>query len=351
MKGIRRIVICICALLLILCTACNAPTEAGSTDGSENHPSDSSDPSGSSGSSAAVEPAREAFTDAPLCKLGLESENVEILVPGLEQEYHFIWISDMHIITESGEISANDYETVTARRDNLFVDADKGRSALEQWEAISRALDSCHADGILFGADMVDFASMSNMRALTAGFDRISTPYMYLRADHDSEPYFCDGITHAECDALHAAIDGNPAVQVMEYPGFMVVGISDSTSNMTPEALAEFEGLYAKGIPVILATHVPIASKVDDSLSKASREVWQDRNLIWAYEDADYLPTENTAGFLDRVYSTDGIVRCVLAGHLHLEWDGELTESVHEHVFGAAYEGKYGVITVKGGEG
>lgn len=343
MRGtrIRRIVICICALLFMLCTACKAPTEASRTDGSGNP----SDPS------AADEPAREAFTDAPLRKLGLESENAEILIPGLEREYHFIWISDMHIITESGEISADDYETVMARRDNLFVDADQERSSLEQWETLSRALDSCHADGILFGADMVDFASTSNMMALTAGFDRISTPYMYLRADHDSEPYFCDGITSAECDALHAAIDGDPALQAMEYPGFMIVGISGSTSNMTPEDLAEFEGLYAKGVPIILATHVPIDSKVDDSLSKASREAWQDRNLIWGYGDTDYVPDENTAAFLEKVCSTDEVIRCVLAGHLHLEWDGKLTESVHEHVFGAAYEGKYGVITVKDGGG
>ena len=38
----------------------------------------------------------------------------------------------------------------------------------------------------------------------------------------------------------------------------------------------------------------------------------------------------------------------VLAGHLHLTWDGELTSSCREHVFSAAYEDYIGLITVSG---
>lgn len=329
---------CICAGLLTLCTSCNGNTP------SDENPAEAPDNGGFTNV-----PEREPFTDEPLRRLGLKSENVEILIPGMEQEYHFLWISDMHIITENGEISAEDYEVVSQRRESLFVDADTNRSSVEQWEAVSRALDSCHADGILFGADMVDFASTSNMTALTVGLGRINTPYMYLRADHDSMPYHCDGITPAECDELHSAIDNDPELFIMEYPEFVIVGLNDSTSNVTPAALEKFDDIYGKGIPMILAVHVPIDSKVDETLSTASGEAWGGRNLTWGFEDANYYRSdENTAAFLEKVYSADGIVRCVLAGHLHLEWDGELTGSVHEHVFGAAYEGKYGVITVKG---
>lgn len=36
----------------------------------------------------------------------------------------------------------------------------------------------------------------------------------------------------------------------------------------------------------------------------------------------------------------------VLAGHLHLTWDGMITKTVHEHVFSQAFSSNIGLITI-----
>ncbi len=39
--------------------------------------------------------------------------------------------------------------------------------------------------------------------------------------------------------------------------------------------------IFAMGKPILLLAHVPFDSKLDSSLQAASKEVWQDRALIW----------------------------------------------------------------------
>jgi len=49
---------------------------------------------------------------------------------------------------------------------------------------------------------------------------------------------------------------------------------------------------------------------------------------------------------LELNYAEDSPVKEVLCGHLHFEWDGNITENTHQHVFGAAFDARYGVIHV-----
>ena len=61
-----------------------------------------------------------------------------------------------------------------------------------------------------------------------------------------------------------------------------------------------------------------------------------------------YKPWEDTQKFLDLVYEKDSKIVAVLGGHLHFEYDCQLTDSVREHVFDASYKGNIGVITISG---
>ena len=49
---------------------------------------------------------------------------------------------------------------------------------------------------------------------------------------------------------------------------------------------------------------------------------------------------------LDLIRADDSPVAAVLAGHLHESWDGLITQKCTEHVFGPAFEGSMGLITV-----
>ena len=103
--------------------------------------------------------------------------------------------------------------------------------------------------------------------------------------------------------------------------------------------------VYSRDKPVIMATHVPYESQVDDSLAQLSMQV---RNQIyyWSADSEHYKPNDVTQKYLNLLYSEDTIVEQVLAGHLHASWDGMMTQRLPEHIFGPAFQGHIGIIHV-----
>lgn len=226
-----------------------------------------------------VKDDRPEFTVAPLQEQGMTLEEVSVEIPGLAREYHFLYLSDLHIILESKSVAAKNLENVRGRI-QWFSSSDQ--TSAEMWtEDMPAMLDACHADAVWLGGDMVDFCAPENLACFKEGLDRLATPYLYVRADHDTRPFYCEGLSRETCAALHTAIDGDVKVRCEEYPEFCVVGLSDSTSQMTQESLDRMKEIFAKGKPIILLTHVPYNSLLSEDLANASKASWQDRILTW----------------------------------------------------------------------
>lgn len=220
-------------------------------------------------------------------------------------------------------------------------------TAAQYWNNLPELLDSCNADALLFGGDMIDFCSSSNVEILKQGLDKLVTPYLYVRADHDSAPYHCDKLAEAFCNSLHATIDGNAEVQWMEFPELRIIGLNNNTSQISEAGATQMAELLLIEKPTILLTHVPFDSVLDTSLQEASKTVWQNRALVWG-KDCYYQPDKNTEKLMNMIYDMNSPIKEILCGHLHFTWDGQTTDHTHEHVFSPAFEEKIGVITVKG---
>ncbi len=289
---------------------------------------------------------RPEFSREPLVENGMGLEEIEVAVPGLTEEYHFLFLSDLHIIVEDESVPEEDIDTVRSRL--LWSSVMQGESAAGYWGGLAEILDSCNADAILLGGDMIDFCSPSNIECLREGLDHINTPYMYVRADHDYKPYYCKDITEEECARLHTDIDGDKEVQKLEFPEIYVAGLNNSTSPLSESALKSMKNLFAKEKPVILLTHVPYDSEVSSDLEDASKAAWQGRSLVWGLGDSYYKADGTTSEFLDMLYAEDSPVKEIVSGHLHFTWDGNITQNTHQHVFSPAFQKQIGVITVKG---
>lgn len=100
--------------------------------------------------------------------------------------------------------------------------------------------------------------------------------------------------------------------------------------------------------PVILALHVPLNPKMDDTLAQMSEQVWQETNLTWDKEGTAYTADTNTAEFLDLIYSENSPVKAVLAGHMHFKNTSQLTENITQYVFDATYKGSIGILNIQG---
>lgn len=275
----------------------------------------------------------------------LHTEEVSITIPGLQKEYKLLFLSDLHIIVKNDEITPESLETVRQRTE-MFKTPDGIASPL-LWEQISPILDSFNADAILLGGDMMDYSSTTNIDCLRQGLERLQTPVMYVRADHDYDFTTYCNIEDGRTKQMHQAIDGDHEIFFKELDEILLLGVNNNTSNISAEALENIKEVFAMGKPIILLTHVPLNSALDTSLAEQSKAAWQDRALVWG-QDCTYVPDEITKEFLEMVYAENSPVKQVLSGHLHFSWDGALTRSVNEHVFAPAFQGNIGVVTVKG---
>ena len=283
----------------------------------------------------------------------LQEEHITVEVEGLERAYKIAWVSDLHMIsdTEPAEDVAKDQiETIRSRYESMFV-TKEGIMSRELWPKIVAYLNENEFDAVILGGDIMDYCSRKNLDAFNAYYEQIKPPVMYIRSDHDYGWWY-SGETMKKTDAmkLHAAQIGDKddmASMRLDFEGFTILGINRSCWNMSPKYLKWFKKQYQQaadgGKKVIIATHVPYESKVDESLQQFSMET---RNKIYYWGGEDYMPNEITGEFLDFIYAEDTAVSQILAGHMHASWDGAITNEVSQHIFSPAYEGCIGVISV-----
>ena len=295
---------------------------------------------------AVVGASAEGFDKDVLVDAGLNIEEVHVSIPGLTNTHHFLWVSDLHIVIDNEEIAEENHEVVAGRQTSWAIRPD-GTQAGDYWvNELAEVINASSPDAILFGGDMIDLCSEATVEKLKEGLEKIAVPYMYIRADHDNRPYWT-AYDNEKGKALQNSICENDEILIFEYPEFVIMGINNSTDQMTDDAVEKAKTVAQSGKPVIILTHVPYDSIVDRSLGEISRVAWQDRNLCWG-TDASYIPSEKMQEWMDVVLAENSPVTEILAGHLHLAWDGMVTESIHEHVFSQAFSGNIGLITVDG---
>ncbi|MCR5250151.1 MAG: metallophosphoesterase [Lachnospiraceae bacterium] len=273
------------------------------------------------------------------------TEEVRVTIPGMKGEVTLLWLSDLHMVVPGESADPACADSISARS---AYSSWEGQTAEAQWNGWVDAVNAADADAVIFGGDILDLCSREGTESLKNGFGRLNKPFLYLRADHDLLPTYLSGVDEGMCAGWQSALCENADVMSMEFDDFIVVGWNNSTSNVSDAGLERFRELAESGKPLILLTHVPIEPLSDDSLAAASEAAYDGRSLIWGYRNAAYWPEENTRKLLDLLYAEDSPFVAVFCGHLHLSWDGQLTDRVREHVFPAAFSRQMGVIRVGG---
>ena len=280
-------------------------------------------------------------------KIGLKVDQIEIDFPSVNGNYTLLFVSDMHIIKEDESIISEKLEELRVRKDIAFKTSTNMQAA-DTWMELASVLDVFGANGIIFGGDMVDFASLSNYQTLSEGLSQIATPYMYLRADHDLGTWYSTNFENAD-EALRQSqsISDYQDVFVMEYPEFYVLGWNNSTSQLTDAGLNTICSIWNNQKPIILATHVPLNSVADNSLELAASSADSSgRKKLWG-SGCLYAPDSNTETFLGMVYDPNSPVKAVLSGHLHFKHTVMLDDNTIEYVFAPAFSGNIAKIIVK----
>lgn len=272
-------------------------------------------------------------------------EKVHVTVPGMKGVKTFAFLSDLHIAENPENMTPEEEIAAEAR---LKYSSNGKVYAKDMWPDWVRFLNAGRYDYVLFGADLLDFASKETVETFGKGLRDLNKPYMYIRADHDIAPLLQGELTEEAAVGLQKTLCDYSDAFTEDFGDFVVFGWNKSTSQITEEGLAKFKETVALGKPVILLTHVPIEPLADESLNDLSKALFSDRELVWGLDTDYYEPDDCTKEFLSIIYSEDSPVKEILCGHLHYSWDGFVAPGVHEHVFSPAFSGFMGIIEVSG---
>lgn len=221
-------------------------------------------------------------------------DEITVELEHLDRTYRIAVVNDLHIITDThpGDVLEENLPKVLERYQTLSVTAE-GVHAKDLWPQVVRFLNYNDFDGVIFAGDMIDYCSHSNMKALQEGFDELKYPedrLLYIRSDHDYGGWYGgDVFTDADGFAEQAKLwDEDDGRGCMEFDGFKIVEINKSYQNVSDGRLEFLEDEISGGKPVLVVTHVPFYSMVDDTLEEISIAT---RNKIyyWNKEDSACL--------------------------------------------------------------
>lgn len=360
----ERVLLCIDALLLLILVAVVAVvlfirfSESGGQEEEETRQEESSIPSAESESPASEEEQETVsggdavvIYEAPEYDFTLDEITVEI--EGLSREYEIAFVNDLHMITdkEAGDVLEEHLPKVQERYETLSV-TPEGIHAEELWPQVIQFLNYHDFDAVVFGGDILDYCSNSNMAALQEGFDALKYPEekrLYVRSDHDYSGAYGGGVyTDTDGFIAHTKLwDGDAEEKCIELDELVIVGINKSYQNVSDDRLEFLEEKLEGDKPVIIVTHVPFYSEEDEGLEELSLEV---RNKIyyWNSENSGYTPDENTQKLIDEMYSGESNVVQILAAHIHAAWDGAVSGGLREHVFAPTFGGNIGIVHIVG---
>lgn len=238
-----------------------------------------------------------------------------LVIEGLEKEYELLFVTDTHVIVSSpddGEqILAN-----AAERMPLFYDG-AGVSSAEQFPYWIDYANEREVDAVLFGGDIIDYPSSSNIEFLNENVSQLDMPYLYTLGNHDwTYPweYMTDKAKQEYIPMLQPVIEENGTIEIMDMEDFLVVSVDNSSGQVHPDALEQYLQVLEQKKPVIVLVHVPFMTQ--SVLGKAN-EVWDSPVVIGAGNYGGIYPSEESTAFIEATTAEDSPVIAILAGHVH----------------------------------
>lgn len=284
-----------------------------------------------------------------LAACGAKTEfNNEILIsiPGIDKEYDYALLNDTHLFIGDDEIIPEHNQLVVNRINEFSLD---GKTSAQNFDLWISNLDKRTISGLILNADIVDQLSYANLNHVQTVLDHTKVPYMYLQSDHDLATDWTNPSAE-DYEKIHKIQDHlnlNKGIYTFEEEGFIVLGINYSWMSISKETLDEIRHELSKDKPIIIITHVPYDSLVSDDLRNLSKEVKNDRVLLWGTRgDNYYYPNEYMKEYLELISAEDSPVVAVISAHLHTTFETNMTENIKEYVTGTSYSGVRTLIKV-----
>ncbi len=267
----------------------------------------------------------------------------EITIPGVEGEYEFLFLTDLHLAVKTkedlGPLGNADVRIAGFSNPQGTVSAKQ----LPQW--ISYANQE-QVDAVLMGGDMLDYYSDANAVYLKEQMDRLTMPYLFTLGNHDLFSPWEEAVP-AESALYELCKGGNTAFQILEYEDFVICAIDNESYQVNEASLAVMKEWLNEhpDKPMILLAHVPFYTEQIEGLKETSIRVWGQPIIIG---EGARDTTAVTREFMELVFGAESPVVAVFTGDNHFYYKGNLTDSIPQWVIDPSFAGNGTMIRVRG---
>lgn len=270
-----------------------------------------------------------------------------ILDVGAARPFRALHLSDSHICR------ADDRENERKRalaegRSAVFDEGVPGRS--EEYLREQLAYADAHRLPILYTGDFCDFVSEANLEAMretlftrdcfmAAGNHEYS---LYVGEAFEDEAYKLQSYDHVQ-----SFCENDLRFAAREMGGVNFVAVDNVYYNFTDDQLARLRREIEKGLPIVLMMHTPIYTPelrdyvLDELKQPCAYLVGAPENVAASYPPDRRVQQSTdapTRAFIDYVQSQP-LIRAVLAGHLHYDFETRLPGGARQIVTGGGFRG------------
>ena len=264
-------------------------------------------------------------------RLSIVSQHV---TAGASKPFSILHISDTHL-TAAYPDEAEGVRVRAKNRSRTFG----GR----QEEALrdSLAWAKQHVDYVVHTGDMIDFQSRANFDLVRKYYGEGGAHMLGCLGNHEyfhgqkAENEETKGETRS---VVAAAFSFDISVDSQVVNGVNFVTIDNVYGPITEAQMGRLEKEFGKGLPVVMCMHCPLVTK---NILRAGRKFWsKDRPKtvpdVSRYKEAT---ADVDATFMDykNWLKAQPLLKCILAGHIHVSVSDRFSPTCVEHVVGGNF--------------
>lgn len=278
----------------------------------------------------------------------LQIERTEINI-GLKREYKFFQISDAHIAIKNENSSEEDKIEYNRSRDQWyqmkkdfakqfgeFCDERYDDEPTVPFKKLMEYANRQNCDAIIWSGDIIDRVTKSNIDYISNIKKENEIPIIYCLGNHESLDI--DGKYKNLYKKLYPVIN-MPEYDKYDFGEFMVLTFDNGTKNITDEQINFLKNQFKENKKVLIVLHAPL--RIGKFGERAIKEFG---SYFVMGTDGD---SENVRKFIGTIEQNIEKVICILAGHVHTNFEEEISNDVKQITTSSALIGMGREIILK----
>ena len=279
-----------------------------------------------------------------------------IKVNGLKREYHFMQITDLHMILLDDDASPEKKSVYLNREKILFV-----RNGSKPEEKLSEMMDYCVKHNLfpIFSGDIFDFPSRNNFAFFDNELNKIKD-YFFVMGNHEwtyMDKY--NGLIEEDdyrsketFDKYYHLFDkyvkdGSLETEKREFDDLIIFGFDGHDGDINEKQVEYFEELIKLNKPILVVSHIPFYEKEMQPTFDAFAPGYL-KKVAFGQEQ---LPMgKNEKRFKELLMDPKNKVIAYLCGHAHCTVNCKIGGVVPQYLLGGSYEGEVNIFHLIPGE-